>query len=189
MSGWDWLKEGAGAAESCVGAGPAVVVPRVERGSGSSWWRGTTTTTNAPRTSTTGARDASPPSSLPQEPKSTFGSHNSPVQAPVPAILLGEAMPSQLTVEFLAAKYGDKVLPLEINSPKQTNVRLADWLLFPKEDPKNKLYAISPSPNHFVVQNASILLLCIACAVQQYSIRCGSSRLFFHAADTCTNVC
>ena len=108
MSGWDWVKEGAGAAESNTdGAGPAVLaVPRIEKG-GDAWWRGSSTST---------------------------------VVDPMPVILLGEEMPAQLTVEYLAATYADKVVPLEINSPKQTSVRLADWLLFTKGNPNNKHY-------------------------------------------------
>ena len=43
-------------------------------------------------------------------------------------MLLGESMPSQLTTEYLSSKYGDTVVPLEINSPKKTLVKLRDYL-------------------------------------------------------------
>lgn len=43
-------------------------------------------------------------------------------------MLLGESMPSQLTTEYLSSKYGDTVVPLEINSPKKTLVKLGDYL-------------------------------------------------------------
>eukprot|EP00729_Bicosta_minor_P008673 gene8673-28577_t len=59
---------------------------------------------------------------------------------PVPAVLLDENMPSQLTAAYLAANYGDKVVPLDINSPQQNLVKLGDFLQFQEEDTRNKQY-------------------------------------------------
>lgn len=160
MSGWNWLSEGNRPVGNDAGAGPAVVIARVARGS-SSWWRGDKDTppvrTRGCKTtlllSKENARDGvqygaafgvrghlanamerrQQPLHCTPSAFSPFNSHyitcilsESLVQEP--AVLLGESMPSQLTTEYLSSKYGDTVVPLEINSPKKTLVKLGDYL-------------------------------------------------------------
>eukprot|EP00121_Abeoforma_whisleri_P000556 Awhi_evm1s485 len=67
---------------------------------------------------------------------------NKKSQAPEAFVLLNEqsSIPSQLTTDYLLEKYGDKVVPLEINSSKSKSVQLKKFLKFEKDSELNKLY-------------------------------------------------